>query len=250
VDVRESPEDGTTMGTSYAIDQITPEACEESHETKAMISIVVPSRDRPSSLRRALDSIIATTRDQEIEIIVVLEECDHESQEEICGLPFVKTVLVSDDYLGRPQDKYNVGYSQSKGEWIVAGADDITFDNEGWLSECVKIGTKGYVGLFDKVHPPDTYATLVMATRTYLETVMKGKLGLPWYHVWWADYEWAVRAKNAGAFVVCTKAAFTHHHWIFGTATKDKVYQLAESWYKDDQDTYTRREKLSFPDPE
>lgn len=214
------------------------------------ISFIIPSRDRPEGLRRAIDSIIATRGQHEVEIVVVLDEPDQASVAAVSSYEDVKVVITGpgDAYLGKPQDKYNLGYAQTTGDWIVTGADDITFDTPNWIDECLRINKKGYVGLSDGGQDPNWVCVLVMASRQYIDTVMRGYVGLPWYHVWWADVEWAERARRAGAYAPCTTIKLTHYHWLRGNAASDKIYELAQRLVAEDQVTYTRRAERGFRD--
>ena len=214
-------------------------------------SVLVPSRDRVRGLSRVIENVLLTTAGHDVEIIPVVDEPDTESIRlvESAG-PLVRPVIVDASYLGRPQAKYNAGYTASRGEWIVTGADDITFDSNSWLDAALNVNRKGWVGLYDGVHELWAFATLIMATRQYLDTVMKGKVGLEWYHVWFADMEHSARAQQVGAYVVCPDARFTHHHRAYDSAQDDHIYELASTWYVEDDVTFQRRSRKHFPDPE
>jgi glycosyltransferase involved in cell wall biosynthesis len=219
---------------------------------KPTISVIIPSRDRPQGLLRAIESIRATQGDYEVEIVAVLDEPDLASQAIVFGLPGVKVVVSGpgDFYLGKPQDKFNLGYAAATGEWVVSGSDDITFDSPGWIDECLSVNRGGFVGLSDGGHDPRNYCVLVMASRWYIENVMRGKFGLPWYHIWWADVEWAERAKIVGLYAACSTLKLTHYHWARGTAVADRIALLARELAPADEVTYGRRAKQRFADDE
>lgn len=215
-------------------------------------SFIIPSRDRPKGLCAAIDSIYRTTVGKEIEIVVVLDEPDSDSQFAMLSYPHVKVVVSGpgDAYLGKPQDKYNLGYAASTGDWIVTGSDDITFESEGWIDECLKVNKGGFVGLSDGGQDPNWVCVLVMANRWYIDNVMRGYLGLPWYHVWWADVEWCERARMIGLYRYCTSIKMVHHHWLRASspAVKDRIADLVETLSPEDQVTYTARSKRGFRD--
>lgn len=218
--------------------------------SKPTISIIIPSRDRPQGLCQAIDSIIATTQGYEVELIVVLDEPDSASQQAMQAYPQVKVIIggPGDFYLGKPQDKYNLGYAQATGEWVITGSDDITFDAPGWLDDCLRVNRGGMVGLSDGGQNPDWVCVLWMANRWYITHVMRGYFGLPWYHVWWADVEWCERARRVGLYAPCTTIKMTHHHWLRGKAVQDRIYALAQSLVGEDEKTYARRAKRGFAD--
>ena len=214
------------------------------------VSIIIPSRDRPASLVRAIDSIRATQGDHEVEIIVVLDEPDVASQEAMQQRSDVQVIVSGpgDAYLGKPQAKNNLGYAAATGEWFVTGTDDITFDSQGWIDECLRVNLGGMVGLSDGGIDPNWCCVLWMATKEYIDTVMRGYFGLPWYNVWWADVEWSHRAAIAGVYAPCTTIKLTHYHWARHNAPDDAIYALARTLVAADEKTFGRRQKRGFKD--
>jgi hypothetical protein len=202
---------------------------------------------------RCLTSFWITCGDQDIEAVVVIDANDKAAQAAMASISWARAIVVGDEYDGMPQAKYNLGYRETKGEWVITGADDITFDNPGWIDKALKVDKGGFVGLYDGYFDPSSIAIHHMASRSYIDGPMGGNLGLPWYHLWFADVEWAERAKRAGIFVVCTEARITHYHHVHGNARFDNTYALnTQLWQDEDQATYTRRERAGFPndDPE
>lgn len=211
------------------------------------LSCIIPSRDRPDSLLRAINSIRATQGIYEPEIVVVLDEPDTASRQALAHRTDVQVVLVADTYLGRPQDKYNVGLAAATGDWIVAFADDCEMISDGWIDACLAVNVGGFVGLYDGVNDAEHFASLLMASRRYIETVMDGYLGLPWYHHCMADVEWAERARERGVYVVCRDARFKHYHPALMTGPSDALYQSGASWNATDRETFARRKAEGWP---
>ena len=211
-----------------------------------MISLVLPSRDRPIGLKRVLDSIYATTKEYDIEIIVILDEPDISSHKLVEGLPFVKMVTMPSNYVnGHPQQKAQAGYKASRGEWIVFVSDDIVF-HPGWLKAALAWPNKGFVGLCDPNHG-DNLATHPMVTREFVETVMNGHFGQPWYYVWWADNEWKCKAMKAGTFTVCPGAGFDHLH-ADASPIPDSINEIGKQYRERDQITFYARHNAGFPE--
>jgi hypothetical protein len=198
-----------------------------------------------------LSSFWQTTRPYKVEAIVVYDEPDTATPEEILGLEWVKGVMTpGDSMLGKPQDKFNIGYANCTGNWIVTGSDDIEFMTPGWIDKALAVQRKGFVGLWDGYHDPNGIAILVVASREYIDTVMCGKVGLPWYFLWFADVEWAERARRAEAFVVCQEALITHHHHVYGRAAVDAIYAMnTQARQRQDEQVYMQRLAENFPDP-
>lgn len=212
------------------------------------VSIIIPSRDRTAGLVRAIESLRATQGRHQPEIVVVLDGGDEESQRVIAARDDVVMVIAGqgDEYLGRPQDKYNLGYKAATGNWIVTFADDCEMVSDNWIDHCLDVDKGGFVGLYDGVHPSWSFATLHMASRRYIEEQMNGMLGIPAYHVWWADAEWADRARDNGVYVVCEQARFNHYHPANSTGKTDPIYKLAGDWREQDEKTYSRRRKRGW----
>lgn len=214
-----------------------------------VVSIIVPSRDRPIGLLRFIVSVLATTRKHATEIIVVLDPPDAESialMDSLSKYTILRTVIMPETYVdGHPQQKYQRGYEAAVGDWIVTGADDIVFHPD-WLNATLAHPNKGLVGLFDPHHKM-SMATLYAATPEYIDTVMCGHVGLPWYRVWAADREWMERAKRADAFTICPDAGFDHYHPALGTARQDRISKMSTQWHKQDDLTYKARLEAGFP---
>lgn len=215
------------------------------------LSGIIPSRNRTPGLLAAIENLRATQGPHDLEIVVVLDESDAESHAAMAARSDVKVVTVGDDCLGFSQRKYQIGYRacRPESEWIFTFADDCLMNNPNWIDACLKVNRGGYVGFYDEVHPPDSFATMQMAHRGYIETVMKGRVGLEWYRAVWADFEWSMRAKRLGVFVICTEATFTHNHWVYGKAEKDLVYQKGEDAEPIDRRTQDLRMAAGYPDP-
>lgn len=210
-----------------------------------LISIIIPSRDRPTQLLRAIQNVQATTVGHNVEIIVVLDIPDQTSQALVKDLP-VRVITMPPSYVhGNPQQKFQAGYQAALGEWIVSGSDDIIFC-DGWLDAALAWPNKGYIGLCEDYFKADL-AVLVMATKAYVETIMEGCFGLWPYHVWYADVEWRDRAIAAGAYTVCPDAKFEHLHYLFHKGPRDSVAILSEQFHRMDEATYVRRQKAGWP---
>ena len=208
-----------------------------------MISVIVPSRGRPLKLLRFIASTLLTAKD--VEIIVVLDHPDLESQQVVKHLHGLKVIVMPETYEdGHPQLKYQTGYDAATGDLIVSGADDITWC-PGWAQALLECKHQGYIGLWDKHHKRNL-PTLIAVTRTYVDQIMGGRYGMPWYRVVRADREWMERAKAAGRYVVCEGATFDHHHPGFGEP-EDERFKKFRHLIEQDRETYRQRQEKGFP---
>jgi glycosyltransferase involved in cell wall biosynthesis len=211
-----------------------------------MISVILPSRDRPIGLIRSLDSIYDTMKGHDIEIIVVLDAPDIKSHELVVRMPFVKIVTMSSNYInGNPQRKLQAGYKASTGEWIVFISDDIVLHN-GWLDAMLAWPNSGFIGFLDP-NFGDMLCGHFMVSRRCIDTIMRGRFGLTWYYVWWADNEWKIRMSNAGIWTVCTGATFDHLHADYSVVL-DATNEAARPHRSQDALTFRARELAGFPE--
>jgi glycosyltransferase involved in cell wall biosynthesis len=206
-----------------------------------VISIIIPSRNRVAGLVRTLDNMRATTQGFEVELLVVLDEPDTESQQAVAAMPDVRVVLMPPTYRnGHPQEKWQAGYEAAKGEWLAQITDDIEMA-PNWLRACLETPNQGFVSYCDP-NWCGLLSTIHMCTREYVETVMRGRFGLPWYYVEWADNEWTARAKEAGKLVFCNAATFVHHRH------HDSQRELTARYPEKDTQTFHARAAAGFPE--
>ena len=217
-----------------------------------MISVVLPSRDRPDGLLRSINSLLATMPGQELEIVVVLDEPDAASHEAVraAALPQVSVVTVGADHLGWPGKKFNAGYRATRGEWILSATDDIEF-KAGWLEGALALAeTYSVIGLFSDEPQGHGAAMLFLTRRDYVETVQRGYLAMPFYRIWYSDMEVAERARALDQYADLQEPALTHHHPGLGVGVDDHIYQLATQYVGQDEATYRRRKAAGYPDPD
>lgn len=96
-----------------------------------MISILCPSRERPRSLQRLLESIQATANNvEDIEVLIYLDNDDESTIErDFTNYSFVRFFRGNRMWMSLMQ---NFLYSQSDGDFIMACADDFVFKTVNW----------------------------------------------------------------------------------------------------------------------
>jgi 2-polyprenyl-3-methyl-5-hydroxy-6-metoxy-1,4-benzoquinol methylase len=214
----------------------------------SLVSILVPSRDRAETLERFISTTLDSTKDLTVELIAILDFPDQKSHDVVKTFKEVKIVTMPSSYQnGTPQYKYQAGYLASKGDWIVSGADDIVF-HHGWLHACLEWPNKGFIGLADPYWEMRHLATHIMVSKEYVNRVMCGRFGLPWYYVWWADYEWNTKAERAGALTFCPRSTFNHYHADDAGRAPDNQNLLSKQFRNADRITYLEREAANFPE--
>jgi glycosyltransferase involved in cell wall biosynthesis len=122
------PSLGVYLKTKYALPTERP-----------MVSIVIPTRDRLSSLQKCLDGIFHKTDYQNYEVIVIDNETnDHETLEFLAGLRKRDDVRLERIEGGFNYSRLNNrGVELSRGSLIALLNNDVEMINDDWLSEMV-----------------------------------------------------------------------------------------------------------------
>ena len=122
------PSLGVYLQTKYALPRERP-----------IVSIIIPTRDRLSSLQKCLDSIFHKTDYQTYEVIVIDNETnDHETLEFLAGLRKRDGVRVERIEGGFNYSRLNNrGVELSRGSLIALLNNDVEVINDDWLSELV-----------------------------------------------------------------------------------------------------------------
>jgi glycosyltransferase involved in cell wall biosynthesis len=132
------PSHGVYLQTKYAIPNERP-----------MVSIIIPTRDQVSSLKKCLHSIFEKTDYPAYELIVLDNESyDSEALEFLAGLKKRDGVRVE-----RIDDAFNYsrlnnhGVELSRGSFVALLNNDVEVINDDWLSEMVSRAVQPQVGM-------------------------------------------------------------------------------------------------------
>jgi glycosyltransferase involved in cell wall biosynthesis len=88
-----------------------------------LVSVVIPTLDRPTLLLRAIDSVLRQTH-QEIEIIVVVDRPNQDTLSAIQSLNDSRVRLIVNPYSPTAGGARNAGVDHATGEWIAFLDDD------------------------------------------------------------------------------------------------------------------------------
>lgn len=214
-----------------------------------MISVIIPSLDRPHKLIPVLNDLKLNSR-LLVEAIVVLDEEDIASKNAVCnygasGVSIPLTVRVLKGH-PTPIEKWNHGAKHSTGSWIMLAADDIEF-TRNWDQISFDTPNKGFLAFRDTPESRKNFEPHYMATREWLRMYNGGVLATPHYRHWCPDVEIADRAKAQGHYKV-SNAIIPHKHYLFGTATKDSTYEKGQVHYMNDLQLLKRRQEQGYLD--
>src|ERR1700761_8993743 len=96
------------------------------------VSAVIPTRNRPALVCRAVQSVLRQTH-QDIEAVIVIDGPDAESKAalEALGDPRVRVVALAENVGG--SEARNVGAREAHGEWIA-----LLDDDDEWLPDKIE----------------------------------------------------------------------------------------------------------------
>jgi glycosyltransferase involved in cell wall biosynthesis len=93
-----------------------------------LVSVVIPTLDRPKLLMRAIDSVLRQTH-HEIEVIVVVDRPDPDTVSAVRSVNDPRLQLILNPHPSTAAGARNAGADHAKGEWIAFLDDD-----DEWLS--------------------------------------------------------------------------------------------------------------------
>lgn len=138
-------------------------------------------------------------------------------------------------------------YEQTDEEWFLTGADDVVF-HPGWLEEARPYMHTHSVISFDDMCNPNVPGTNFLIRRSYIEE-QSGVIDSPntvfcqdYFHNF-CDNELVETASKRREFVKCD-GKIEHYHHTIGKAENDKIYQLAQSRWNEDAETFHQRRHL------
>jgi glycosyltransferase involved in cell wall biosynthesis len=88
-----------------------------------LVSVVIPTHDRPKLLLRAIDSVLSQTY-REIEVIVVVDTPEQDTVSAVQSVDDPRVKLIINSYSCTAAGARNAGAEHAKGEWIAFLDDD------------------------------------------------------------------------------------------------------------------------------
>jgi glycosyltransferase involved in cell wall biosynthesis len=140
----------------------------------SLISLILPTRQRPGQLRRLLDSLADTTTHPEaLEVLLVIDTDDPESQAVADQRLALRRVIVPP---GQTMGSLNrAGYEASRGRYLMLLNDDVVARTSGW-DDAVRLCFASYPDEILLVHVNDLVfqkhlCTFPIVSRTFCEIV-------------------------------------------------------------------------------
>jgi len=216
-----------------------------------MISILLPTCNRPIYLREMLKSLRNTTQSYEVEIIAIID--DNPESNEIAALYRADYIDYSIKRRGALW-AWNEALRMSDGDILIPCGDDQIF-HEGWLEyalESHETRLKGYgvVGMNDLAYNGNTQlATMFLFDRAYCKNEMGGIFAPPMYKYFCIDSEWNAKAKILGKFYWDERSVVEHLHSSHGKREFDELdkEKVDNNWAEVDNQTFEERKVNGFP---
>ena len=101
----------------------------EPYYTSQMISLLIPTRDRPSNVRRTIESVKNTVSQPNLIEMLFYVDLDDETFPTEVLRKNIKIVRGPRMWLSVIQ---NILYANASGEIIMYSADDVVFETHGW----------------------------------------------------------------------------------------------------------------------
>lgn len=199
-----------------------------------MITIVVPSRGRPSNIRRLVSSICDTAADiSKIEIIVRLDKDDSNLEEYVRILNKFKIDItkIVGEKTENLSDLWNKSYKRVKYDRIMMMADDVIFRTKNWDRMVVEASPRPqntvYLIWGNDLNQKQDLPTLPILSKAWIDNV--GYFVPEGYVCDFCDthiYDIAIRLKKIGhnCMVYLKNVVFEHMHPTIGKAKWDDVY--------------------------
>ena len=211
-----------------------------------LLSVIIPSRTRPDSLRECLKLFRQTDG---IELIVIANNC--QETYEVATEEGADIVKNYGEPL-RPVAAVNRGAALATGKFLMGGGDDFR-PQKGWLEAALKahqehLNGYGMLRLNDLVYDHDVDAGIIMFDRQFCRDHLGGCLVVPHYHHLFADKEAINRAKKTPHYYYCKESIVAHLHPSNGTRGTDALDAGRDTWWTRDEQIYLAREAAGFPD--
>ncbi len=218
-----------------------------------MISILLATTGRPESVRAFIESLRATTRGHDIELVAAVD-ADDETAAIIANLLPDQGFRVVLDYkreLRGCSRAWNDALSASTGDPVVLAADDLEW-GDGWLDAALSTLQAfpdgwGFVG-FNDGHWGEELSTHYLMSRRFVAEVLGGVIAWECYRHSFNDREANERARRAGRYAWCEQAHVKHRHWLFGERARDETDSRLLGEHPGSERAFKERAAAGFPD--
>lgn len=190
-----------------------------------MISILIPTLNRPDSIGPLASNIADTTPLGSYSLVFVLDHADHASREAVKNAEFCRFILCDGTY----PEKVAAGLAGSNEPFVLPTADDVVF-HDGWFEafEAEMTDDVHVLGTTDltPISAAGQHSTMPIIRRSYIENP-----GAAWnetgtvyhlgYHHGWIETETCQLAMHRGVWKFTHNCVIEHKHPDWGTREVD-----------------------------
>jgi len=219
-----------------------------------VIDILVPVLGRPQNAAPLVDSIRRTAK-VPVAIVFLCSRGDHEQIDACFDIPDVRGLVM--EYPAGPADyarKINTGFHATNSEWIMAAADDLTFE-PGWDTVALqRAGDHQHVVATNDMANSQVkrgqFGTHCLIRRRYVTEQggsanhEPGTVLYEGYDHNYVDRELCHLAQHRGVYVFARHSIVRHRHMLWHTASPDATYRKALKHSRQDQELFFSRAHL------
>jgi|SRR3990172_2269788 len=214
-----------------------------------IVTVIIPTRIRPKMMLKCLGSLWKTTKDYEVETVVIVDN-DPQTYEALLNQPITK-LIYNEEHLGAIPS-WNKGLAVAEGDMFHPSNDDVLY-RSGWLKHALKVHRErldgyGFIALNSRIHDLDVQSGGMLFDRKFCKDHLGGVMFCPYYRHLFADKEVDLRAKVAGRFQPCYKAVAFHMHPCERRRPVDANDIWRDKFWPYDEAIFNVRQNNGFPD--
>lgn len=219
----------------------------------AMIDILIPVLGRPQNAAPLVQNIREVTS-VDHRVVFLCSRTDRDQTEACYATRASVMVMEYDAGPGDYAQKINAGFRATSSEWVLIGADDITFEPR-WDTNALKVARDKYdvVSTNDMANAQvrrGQFGTHCLVRRRYITEqggTGDGTPGTVLYEGYdhnFVDRELSHVAQHRGRFVFARHSIVRHRHPLWRTAPDDPTYRKSLKNFRADQKLFLSRAHL------
>lgn len=212
-----------------------------------VIDILIPVLGRPQRVAPLLESIASTT-DVEHSVLFLVSKGDKEEIAAVKEAGVSYLTFTGPPAQGQYAKKINMGYRETKGEWLFLAADDLKF-YPAWASIALRHERYSVIATNDKRNSfvrEGLLATHSFVRRSYIDEQgcsLDGP-GIVYHEGYshnFVDCELSVLARQRGLFAFARNSVVEHMHPVFNRGQMDETYTVGLRDFEQDRSLFCQR---------
>lgn len=212
-----------------------------------MISLILPTRNRPDNLKRLFQSILDTTEKlNNIEISMRIDIDDMKSLDIIEQFPSLRIKGYVGSRSKNYGDYWNDAWKNASGEIFMMCGDDFVFRTKNWDKRIIEEFNK-YPDKLIFVFGEDGLQHGNIGTHGFIHknwTNLTGYFACPLFHVFYHDTWNDVIAKEIGRRIYIPELFFEHMHYSINKAPIDETYKEMSIKTTNDEEIWNKSEPV------